>query len=126
MKLIVKHLVIACSLSLLISCGDNKPVELDAPGIDRGNGEIQDYTIRHNIEVALINKDKKKSDEPLSYGSMDANFITIDGVEYIVDWNAKDYKNIKRFENIYFSSNGYIARVKSTGKNYRVILLNAI
>ena len=114
-------------LFCLLAC---KPVSLDAQGADRGKAKVEDFNTESNIRVALVDSRKVKPEEAppeLTYGSMDARFITLDGITYMVHWNdIEDHKNIKRGEEINFRASEYIARVEKTGRNYKVIFLNEL
>lgn len=115
-------LTMSCAL---LSC---QSASLEAPGSEKGKANVEDFNIEKNIKVAFYMEsdlaDKSKSPE-LTYGSMDAYFVTLDGVEYMVDWNdLDDYKALKKGENITFRATGRLARIEQTGKNVRVIVLN--
>lgn len=114
---------------LALTLAGCEPASLEAPGKDHGNGPVTDFSIENNIHIALIPEEKIKDGKApdLTYGSMDAHFVTIDGVTYMVDWNdLNDFKNLKKGEKLNFRSNGYIARKESTGENFRVVKLNEL
>lgn len=105
---------------------------LEAPGSDKGNGPVTDFSMEQNIRIALFHADEVKKDgkgpgPTLTYGAMDAHFVTIGTVTYMVDWNdLADFKNLKKGEKINFRANGYIARKEKTGENFRVVRLNEL
>jgi len=112
----------------LIACEPSSP-PLEAPGPDRGTGSVKDFNIERNIKVALVNEsDLQDNQTPeLTYGSMDAHFVTIDDNEYMVEWNdLEDFKNLKKGEKVNFRANGYLAKVEKTGKTHRVIRLHEL
>ncbi len=102
-------------------------VSFETKGADRGKAKITDFNTEANTRVALIDKRKLEGEAKpeLNYGSMDANFITLDGTTYMVHWNdTEDFKNIKRGEQMNFRASDYVARLEKKGQNYKVIFLN--
>ena len=123
----LRHLMMAIICLVAISACESAPLE--APGPDRGRGDVKDFIIEPNTRIALINElelQENKNPE-INYGAMDAHFVTIDDVTYMVEWNdLEDFKNLKQGEVVTFRSAGYIARVEKTGKTYRVIRLHEL
>lgn len=98
---------------------------LEAPGIDRGQGIVADFSIEPNINIALYDPPHAGLSPDLTYGSMDAHFVTLDDVTYFVDWNdVNDFKSLKKGDKINFRATGKLARKQNNGQNYKVILLN--
>lgn len=109
---------------LLVSC---QKASLEAPGQDRGQGKVDDFSMEPNIRIALYQAhDLTDQKEPeITYGSMDTYFITLDKITYMVDWNDKDdFKNLKKGEKLMFRATGMLARKEKTGENFKVIRLN--
>ncbi len=120
----VMKIFIFCVFAFLMAC---KPASLEAPGSDKGFGTVQDFSISPNVRMALYSSsDTEAEKQPeLEFGSMDVHYVTLDGTTYMVDWSdIEDFKSLKIGAQIPFRSNGYLAREESTGKNYRVIMLN--
>ena len=90
----MKHLIIlfVCTFGFF-SC--QAELSLETKGADRGKAKIQDFNTEKNLRVALFDT-RKVTDEKkpeINYGSMDANFVTLDSVVYMVHWNdTDDYK----------------------------------
>lgn len=111
----------------LLSLAACQPASLKAPGAERGEGLVQDFSISPNTRMALYQPEDAEADKQpeLTFGSMDVHFVTIDDVTYMVDWSdVEDFKSLKIGEKANFMSNGFLAREEKTGKNYRVIKLN--
>ncbi|PKL79261.1 MAG: hypothetical protein CVV27_02110 [Candidatus Melainabacteria bacterium HGW-Melainabacteria-1] len=110
---------------VLVACPQS--ASLEAPGAENGTGPVNDFNIESNVRVALFEKSQAEGDKvpELTYGAMDAHFVTIDQIAYMVDWNdLEDFKNLKTGEKISFRATGYIARLEKNGNNFRVIRLN--
>ncbi|MGV3525679.1 MAG: hypothetical protein ACO1RX_15765 [Candidatus Sericytochromatia bacterium] len=120
--------IVMLVLAGLCLLGCQQTVSLEAPGEDRGLGNLNDFNIEKNVRVALYQaSDVKEGKEPpeLTYGSMDAQFVTLDNVIYMVDWNdQEDFKNLKKGEKLHFRATGYLAKVEGATQNYRVVKLN--
>ncbi len=117
-------LALAGLLGLILTACET--ASLEAPGSDKGQGAVTDFSIEPNTRVALYSRPTQGEAPPeLSYGSMDAHFVTIDNVTYMVDWNdVADFKSLKNGDKIFFKATGKLARKEKTGQNYKVILLN--
>lgn len=104
-----------------------KEESLEPQGPEYGVGTVQDFNMTPNTQVALYKKedlDTKKKIE-LTYGAMDTYFVTLDGIEYMTDWNdIPDFKKLKRGDQIHFHATGYIARVQKLNTSVRVVQLN--
>lgn len=114
---------------MVLALGACKPVSLETAGKDSGREPVTDFSIEKNIKIALFQKDELNSEKgpALNYGSMDAYFVTLGTVTYMVDWNdLADFKNLKKGEKTNFRANGYIARKEKTGENFKVIRLNEL
>lgn len=113
-------------LVMLFAC-NSEPLE--APGPDHGRGRVKDFSIEPNLRVALIVEQELQENKTpeINYGAMDAHFVTIDDITYMIEWNnLENFKNLKQGEEVNFRAAGYIARVEKTGKNYRVIRLHEL
>ncbi|MBF2053806.1 MAG: hypothetical protein IGS03_10145 [Candidatus Sericytochromatia bacterium] len=123
----LRRFTMALICLMVISACESAPLE--APGPDKGRGNVKDFIIEPNIRVALINEielEQNKNPE-INYGAMDAHFVTIDDITYMIEWNdLEDFKNLKQGEEVTFRAAGYIARVEKTGKTYRVIRLHEL
>ena len=116
-------------LLLCFSLSSCEQQDLSPPGAEYGIAVIKDFSSTPNVKIALFKEAELDSGQKieLSYGAMDASFIILDDVEYMVDWNdLDDFKNLKRGEKMHFRSNGYVARMEKTGKVYRVVMLNVL
>lgn len=123
----LRRLMLAMFCLMVLSACESAPLE--APGPDRGRGNVKDFSIESNLRVALITETELKANKApeLNYGAMDAHFVTIDDITYMVEWNdIEDFKNLKQGEEVTFRADGYIARVEKTGKTYRVIRLHEL
>ncbi len=123
---IKKIIGISLLLLLIVSCQD-KPSKVS--GLDKGKAEVSDFSIEPNIRIALFEEsDIQNGKSPeLTYGSMDAYFITLDKTTYMVDYTDKeDFKNLKKGEKLTFRATGKIARKELNGQNYRVVHLNEL
>lgn len=109
---------------LLSAC---QTASLEAPGSDSGEGPVTDFSIEKNTRIALFRKEDIKDGKALTYGAMDAYFVTIGTVTYMVEWNdLADYKNLKKGEKLTFRTSGFVARKEKTGENFRVVRLNEL
>lgn len=124
--MMIKQLCRWASAGLLaLTLAACQTASLEAPGIDRGQGTVTDFSTEPNIHVAFYQPPAAGTTPDLKYGSMDANFITIDDVTYMVEWNdTADFKSLKKGEKLNFRATGMFARKQTSGQNYRVILLN--
>jgi len=114
---------------IALALGACKPASYAAPGIDIGRAPVTDFSIEKNIKIALFHKEDIQPNKVpnLTYGAMDAHFITLGTVTYMVDWDdLADFKNLKKGEEINFKANGYLARKEKTGENFKVIRLNEL
>jgi len=117
----------AC-MSLLVLLLSACPSEsLEAPGVDTGEEIVKDFSMEPNIRMAVYRKEEiKDGKQPkLTYGSLDAYFVTLGEVVYMVDWNdLADFKNLKRGEKLKFRGTGFLARKEKTGENFKVVTLH--
>jgi len=124
MRFFLKALIWGVFLLVFVAC---QPASLKAPGLERGEGMVQDFSISPNTRMALYKPEDIEGDKQpeLTFGSMDVHFVTIDETTYMVDWSdIDDFKSLKIGEKTSFLSSGFLAREEKTGKNYRVIKLN--
>jgi hypothetical protein len=117
--------LLLCLMTFLFAC---EPASLETPGKEYGVGIVKDFNIDKNLRVAVFQKSSAKDGKvELNYGAMDAHFVTIDDVMYMVDWNdLQDFKNLKQGDKLNFRSSGWEARVEKTGKMFKVIRLNEL
>lgn len=126
--MMIKHLGRWLSTGLLaLTLAACETTSLKAPGAEKGTGSVTDFSLEPNTRVALY-KEAEMADgkQPeLTYGSMDAYFVTIDDVTYMVHYDDQaEFKSLKKGDKIAFKATGDYARKEKNGQNYRVILLN--
>lgn len=117
----------ASLLALMLSACQT--ASLEAPGPDSGEEPVTDFSIEKDIRIALFRKEDIKDGKvpELTYGRMDAHFVTLGTVTYMVDWDdLPDFKNLKKGEKTKFRSNGFLARKEKTGENFKVVRLNEL
>jgi hypothetical protein len=123
-----KHLKITLFLCFILLFGCEN-ANLDPGGVEKGSGKVADFAMEPNIRVALYKDiDLKAGKKPeLSYGSMDAYFVTLDATTFMIDWNdLEDFKSLKKGQSVNYRASGYIARLEKNGKVFQVIRLNEI
>ena len=113
-------------MALLFGCEQETSGSLQPPGEIRGKAVLTDFNVQTNIRVALYREQAlKEGTVKLTYGAMDANFVTLGKITYMVNWNdIEDFKNLKKGEEVSFRSAEYIAKEEKSGRVYRVINLH--